>query len=145
MLHGDMTRRVLRCFYGAHWELGGGYLELICARALAVALDDDGVAYRSEAQIPVSFRGRTLACFRADFLAEERVIVEAKAVRSVEPDHVAQRLNSLRATDVEVGLLLNFGVEPRFRRLVHGNARKSLRVHPRTSAANPAVRIRGEA
>jgi GxxExxY protein len=145
VLHADLTRRVLRAFHDVHWELGCGFLEQVYVRALSVAFSDAGLGYERELMIPVLFRSRPIAQFRADFLVERRVLVEVKAQRDIEPAHVAQLLNYLRATEVEVGLLLNFAVRPQFRRLVFDSARKTLRVPPRTSAAPDAVRDRGEA
>lgn len=135
MLHDDLTRRVIRAFYEVHWELGCGFLETVYVKALEMALAEVGLGYAREVPLPVLFRGRRIADFRADFLVEGLVLLEIKAVRDIERAHVAQLLNYLRATDVEVGLLLNFSLRPVFRRLVFDNARKALRVIPRTSAA----------
>jgi GxxExxY protein len=139
VLHADLTRRVLRAFHEVHWELGCGFLEQVYVRALAVAFSDAGLDYEREVAIPVVFRGRSIARFRADFLVGSRVIIEVKAQRDLEAAHVAQLLNYLRATEAEVGLLLNFALKPQFRRLVFDNARKTLRVPPRTSAAPVAI------
>ena len=135
MLHAELTRRILRAYYEVHWELGCGFLEAVYCRALAVALSDSGVRFDREPPIEVRFRGRPIARFRADFIVEDRVLLEVKACRQIEAAHTAQLLNYLRATEVEVGLLLNFGPRPEFRRLVFDTARTALRVLPRSSAA----------
>ena len=71
------------------------------------------------------FRGRMIGDFKADIFVEKAVILELKAARVLESAHEAQLLNHLRATDIEVGLLLNFGVEPQFKRLAYDNDRKA--------------------
>jgi GxxExxY protein len=91
-----------------------------------------------ERQVAVSvcFRGRQIGDFRADMLADGKVLLELKAARAIDQVHEKQLLNYLRATDIEVGLLLNFGVKPQFRRLVYENERKKIRVDRRASAAS---------
>lgn len=74
--------------------------------------------------------------FKADMLADGKVLLELKAVRTIDLAHEKQLLNYLRATDIEVGLLLNFGNKPEFRRLVFENERKKIHVDPRKSAAS---------
>ena len=121
----ELTRTVLGAFFEVHWELGHGFLEIVYVRALHAVLADAGLRVEREARLPVRFRDRVIGCFRADLLIEGLLILEIKAVRQIERAHVAQVLNYLRASDVEVALLLNFGLRPTFRRLVFGNARKS--------------------
>jgi GxxExxY protein len=77
--------------------------------------------------------------FRADLVVENKVLLELKAARTIDEAHEKQLLNYLRATDIEVGLLLNFGIKPQFRRLVYENERKKIRVDPRESAANKGL------
>jgi GxxExxY protein len=91
-----------------------------------------------ERQVAVSvwFRGQQIGDFRADMLVDGKVLLELKAARTIDQAHEKQLLNYLRATNIEVGLLLNFGVKPQFRRLVYENERKKIRVDPRESAAN---------
>lgn len=74
--------------------------------------------------IPVWFRGEQVGCFEGDMLVERSVLLELKAVRALDGSHQAQLLNYLRATDIEVGLLLNFGVKPEVKRLLFDNSRK---------------------
>ena len=74
----------------------------------------------------MSFRGNIIGNFNADLIVNERVIVEIKAVRSLDSAHEAQLINYLKATDVEVGLLLNFGEKPKFKRFAYDNKRKSI-------------------
>ncbi len=77
--------------------------------------------------IPVSFRGNIIGNFKADLIVNEKIIVEIKAVRTLDSAHEAQLINYLKATNIEVGLLLNFGREPEFKRFVYDNKRKTIR------------------
>lgn len=86
-------------------------------------------------EISVRFRGHVIGEFRADLVVNGKVIAELKAVRSIDPVHEAQLINYLKATDVEVGLLLNFGNKPQFKRFAYDNQRKIIRENPRVSAA----------
>ena len=92
-----------------------------------IALTAAGLRVQREAPITVWFRGQQIGEFSADLLVEESVIVELKAVKTFEPAHEAQLLNYLRATEIEVGLLLNFGPKPQIKRLAFDNTRKNLR------------------
>jgi GxxExxY protein len=78
----------------------------------------------------VRFRGRTVGEFEADILVDGCLLIELKAVRALESAHEAQLLNYLRATEIEVGLLLNFGLKPQFKRMVFDNSRKATRGDP---------------
>ena len=130
----DLTDKVLRAFFDVHTELGGGFLESVYHRAMEVALRSAGVAVEREPRIPVWFRGEEVGVFEPDLLVERRVVVELKCVAVLGPAHVGQVINYLRATSLEVGLLLNFGARAQFRRLILRNERKPLRVTPRNSA-----------
>ena len=145
LLHEELTRRVLRVYFDVYNELRSGFLESVYAGAFEVACRDTGLDVEREADVPVWFRGRQVAAFRADFLVESVLLVELKAVQRLDEVHVAQVLNYLRATAIEVGLLLNFGPRPSFQRLVLQNHRKGIRVPPRISAVPPAVPDRGKA
>ena len=133
--HHELTEKIIGVFYDVYNELGHGFLESVYEQALAFALVQAGM--RVERQVPVSvwFRGQQIGDFRADLLVEGKVLLELKAARTIDQAHEKQLLNYLRATDIEVGLLLNFGVTPQFRRLVYENERKKIRVDPRESAA----------
>jgi GxxExxY protein len=132
-MHEGLTREILRVFYEVYNELGHGFLESVYEQAMGVAMTDAGLDVVRQAPIGVWFRGRSVGEFRIDMLVNRLVIVEFKAARSIDPSHEAQLLNYLRATPVEVGLILNFGVKPEFRRLVFENSRKP-GLNPRPSA-----------
>jgi GxxExxY protein len=124
LLHAEITRRVLATFFEVYNELGAGFLESVYRTALARALTASGAVVDQEVPIDVFFRHAVIGRFFADLVVENRVIVEVKAVRSFVPEHQAQLLHYLRATAMEVGLLLNFGPRPQFRRLIYSNAKK---------------------
>ena len=92
---------------------------------MELALTSDGIQICSPILIPVWFRGHRVGDFEGDILVERSVLLELKAVRTLDSAHQAQILNYLRATDIEVGLLLNFGVKPEFKRLIFDNQRKA--------------------
>ncbi len=124
MLYETTTGAVLRAFYDVHNDLGFGFLEAVYTRALAVAMAAAGLSFARQVPIPVWFRGTSVGDYRADFLVDRRVILELKVARSIDDAHVAQLTNYLKATDLEVGLLLNFGTRPQFRRVFFTNDRK---------------------
>ena len=124
LLHAEITRRVLVTFFEVYNELGAGFLESVYRAALARALTISGAVVDQEVPIDVFFRHAVIGRFYADLVVENRVVVEVKAVRSLVPEHEAQLLHFLRATAMEIGLLLNFGPRPAFQRLIYSNALK---------------------
>lgn len=134
--HGEITQKVIGVFYEVYNELGHGFLESVYEKSLEIALTSMGVTVRRQIEIPVSFRGQRVGIFTADMLVEDCVLLELKAARALDTSHVAQLLNYLRATDIEVGLLLNFGLKPEFKRLLFDNPRKLIRENPCLSVAD---------
>ena len=122
--HGLVTDKILRVFFDVYNELGHGFLESVYHRSLVLALESVGLSVRSRVDIPVWFRGHQVGQFQADILVENCVLLELKAVHGLDSSHQAQVLNYLRATDIEVGLLLNFGERPEFKRVIFDNLRK---------------------
>ncbi len=116
-------------------ELGHGFLESVYEKSLEVALTSLNMKVCRQIEIPVAFRGHRVGDFTADMLVENCVLLELKAARALDPSHTAQLLNYLRATEIEVGLLLNFGLKPDFKRLIFDNPRKSIRENPCLSVA----------
>lgn len=109
MLYGDLTERILGACFEVMNELGGGFLESVYGKALLVVLHDKRLAAQSQVPISVMFRGEKVGEFIADILVEGKVIIELKAAKSIAPEHQAQLINYLKATGIEVGLLVNFG------------------------------------
>jgi GxxExxY protein len=132
LLHGDLTRRILITFFEVYNELGSGFLESVYRVAFARALRDEGLNVEQEWPIDVFFRHVIVGRFHADLVVNNCVVVELKTVRTLLPEHHAQLIHYLRATTFEVGLLLNFGRSPEYKRLVYSNKNKgSTRVNPR--------------
>ena len=111
-------------FFQVYGELGYGFLESVYRSAMVIALADAGLVVESEVELQARFRGRPIGTFRADLLVEGAVLVELKAARVIDSAHIAQLLNYLRCTVLEIGLILNFGPTARVRRLVFENHRK---------------------
>jgi len=124
LLHKKITDRILGSFYQVHWELGPGFLESVYLRGMEVALRDDGLRVAREVPVSVHFRGRRVGTFRADMIVESVVLLEFKAGDRLDPNAEPQLLNYLRATSLEVGLILHFGPKASFKRRVVGNDRK---------------------
>ena len=126
-MHKELTYKIIGVFYDVYNELGHGFLESVYQKSLGLALQEAGLDVRWPIAIPVWFRGQQVGHYEGDMLVETKVLLELKAVRTLDGSHHAQLLNYLRATEIEVGLLLNFGVRPEFKRLVFDNLRKRAR------------------
>ncbi len=122
--HSELTEKTIGVFYDVYNELGHGFLESTYAQALVVALEESGLSTAREVPVPVWFRGRKVGQYYADLIVEGVVLLELKAARTLDSAHEAQLLHYLRATEIEVGLLLNFGLRPQFRRLLFDNERR---------------------
>ena len=117
MKHGDLTERIIGTFYDVYNKLGYGFLESVYENAMVIALNNAGLECVKQAPIEVHFEGQIVGDFRADILVEDKVIVELKAVNAISDVHIAQTLNYLKATEIEVALILNFGPKAEFKRL----------------------------
>ena len=126
LAHADLTGRILACFFAVAGELGHGFSETVMRRAMAIALAEAGMLVRQEVPLDVIFRGRCIGTFRADLIVEDTVLVEIKAATTVENYAVSQILNYLKAAGGGVGLLLNFGRKPEYKRYVMGDPNVSL-------------------
>ena len=109
-LHQELTGRIIHCCMDVHNELGCGFLEKVYQEALEIVLKEEGINYEREKHLPIQFRGTTLQCYYiADFVIDNKVIVELKAVSALDSLFEAQVINYLRATGLQVALLINFG------------------------------------
>ena len=133
--HSELTEKIISVFYDVYNELGHGFLESTYAAAMVIALQQSGLTAAREVPVPVWFRGEKVGQYFADVLVSDAVLLELKAARTLESAHEAQLLHYLKATSVEVGLLLNFGVRPQFRRSLFDNERKTIRENPCESVA----------
>jgi GxxExxY protein len=121
---GWATDAILGAFYQVYNELGTGFLESVYEIAMSIVLGAMRIDVERQARVAVRFRGSVIGSFRIDLLVASRVAVEIKAAKTLDRSHEAQLLNYLRATDLEVGLLLNFGERPDFKRFAYSNDRK---------------------
>jgi GxxExxY protein len=118
LLHGDLTSAIIGAFFSVHSRLGVGFLEHVYGNALALLLTRTGLRVQREVPFDVVFDHEFVGHYRADIVVESKVIVEVKSVTSIAPVHVAQLINYLKASGIQLGLLLNFGESARFRRVV---------------------------
>jgi len=109
MLFQELTKKIIGCSFEVINELGSGFLESVYEKALLIALKDSGLEVVAQQSIPVEFRNQNVGDFYADIVVEDEVLVELKAVKAILPEHQAQVINYLRATGLQVGLLINFG------------------------------------
>ena len=111
LLYQELTNRVLKACYTVHNELGCGFLEKVYQEALEVQLSEMDIAFEREKHLPITYHGKVLKCdYIADFVVDNKVIIELKAVTEMSPIFEAQTINYLRATGIKVGLLINFGI-----------------------------------
>lgn len=122
--HSELTDKVLKAFYKVYNTLGYGFAERVYENALAIELKKLGLEVEKQMNITVYYEGETVGEYMADVVVNDSVILELKAVRTLTDEHEAQLLNYLKATPVEVGLLLNFGVKPEHRRKIFDNELK---------------------
>jgi GxxExxY protein len=101
---------------------------------MAVAFKERDISFQRQVSVPVWFHGQKIGCYDADIVVDGLVLVELKACKTLEPAHEAQLLHYLRSTEIEVGLLLNFGPRPQVKRMAFENERKRISVHLRRNS-----------
>jgi len=124
ILHKELTGSILKLFYEVYNELGHGFLEKVYQNALYTELKNNGFEVESQKQIKVYYKNVEVGEYYADLIVNDKVILELKATESITEAHEFQLLNYLKSTNIEVGLLLNFGKKPEFCRKVFQNYRK---------------------
>lgn len=124
MLHEALTEEIIYWFYQVHRKLGFGFLEKVYKNALYLELTDAGLKCETEKPINVYYNGKVVGVFYADIVVDGKVILELKAVESMCKEHEYQLINYLKACELEVGLLLNFGKKAEMKRLIYTNDRK---------------------
>ena len=125
----EITEKVIGAAMKVHSKLGNGFPEVIYQRAMAIQLDEDKVVFERECNMPVFYNNIKIGDRRVDFLIENKICVELKAIIALEPVHFAQARNYLEAFNLEVGLLINFGsISLGFKRIE--NAKYSSVLHP---------------
>ena len=124
--HAELTEAIIGCFYEVYNELGFGFIESVYENSLCLALRSRDLIVHQQIAIPVYFRGRKVGDFDADLMVNKVVLLELKTARDIDSSHIGQLMNYLKATEIEVGLVLNFGPKAQFKRIVFGNDRKGI-------------------
>lgn len=130
----EITRVIIGAFFDCYNQLGLGFLESVYEAGLELILIEAGLEVRRQEKITVWFRGREIGHFRADLVVNNIVLVEIKRAKRLHSRHKAQLINALKATEMEIGLLFNFGPKPQFKRILLTNDRK-----PHLSKGVPTV------
>jgi len=118
--YSELTGRIINCSMAVHNELGNGFQEVIYQRALEIEMTDQGLSFSREHDMPIFYKKRPIGKRRVDFLVEEVIAVEIKAVIELQDVHLAQAINYLEAYNLEIGLLINFGGKSlQFKRLTN--------------------------
>ena len=126
-LYVDITGKVIGCAMKVHSTLGNGFQEVIYQRALAIEMKHEKINFVRELEMHIYYRDEVIGQRRVDFLVEDCVSVEIKAVKELEPSHLAQGKNYLEAYNLEIGLLLNFGaLSLQYKRLLNNKAEKKI-------------------
>ena len=125
----EITHKIINAFYQVYNNLGYGFLEKIYENALLIELEKRNVPAQGQCPIQVFYEGYLIGEYFADILVNEQIIVEIKAAKNLTLEHEAQLLNYLKATDIEVRLLLNFGPKAQVKRKLFDNWRKANRDH----------------
>lgn len=121
LLHKDITDRIIKAFYEVYNELGYGFLEKVYENALFLELSTLGLICEKQKKINVFYDNQLVGEYYADLIVNDTVIVELKAAETLCEEHEFQLINYLKATEIEVGLLLNFGKKPQFKRKIFTN------------------------
>jgi GxxExxY protein len=124
LLHEDITEKILKCYYEVYNSLGYGFLEKVYENALMIEIAASGLICLQQVPIPVYYKEKIVGSYFADLLVADKVMIELKAAESICEEHEMQLLNYLKATNIEVGLLLNFGRKPEFKRKIFSNNNK---------------------
>lgn len=125
-LHKRLSDAILKIYYEVYNTLGYGFLEKVYQNAMCLELKNQGYNVEAQKQIKVYYKGIVVGEYYADLIIDETIILELKACECLMDAHKAQLINYLKATNIEVGLLLNFGETPEFKRFIYTNNRKSL-------------------
>jgi len=126
VLYSELTQKIIEAFYKVYNTLGYGFLEKVYENAMKIELTRMSLKVESQKNIKVHYSGHQVGDYFADLIVNDVVIIELKAADSLCEEHEAQLINYLKATNVEVGLLLNFGKKPEFKRKMFGNENKKI-------------------
>jgi GxxExxY protein len=128
LLHEDITQKIIKSFYKVYNTLGNGFLEKVYENAMAIELRRNGLEVKCQHPIKVFYESEIVGEYFADIVVNNLVILELKAVNTITVEHECQLTNYLKATEIELGLLMNFGKEAEYIRKVYMNKYKKLKV-----------------
>ena len=120
-LYKDLTEKIIKCFYKVYDELGFGFLESVYEAALVIELQEMGLKIERQKELEVFYKGISVGKYRSDVIVENKVIIELKSINKLSTIHEVQLVNYLKATNIEIGLLVNFGEELTFKRKIFRN------------------------
>jgi GxxExxY protein len=125
LLHKELSNNIINCFYTVYNALGFGFLEKVYENSMMIELAKKGLSAKKQQPIKVFYENYNVGDYFADIIIEDSIIIELKAAEIIVEEHELQLINYLKATDIEIGLLLNFGKKPEFRRKIFTNDRKN--------------------
>lgn len=134
MLERNLSNQIIRCFYKVYNTLGYGFLEKVYENALYLELISNGIYCKKQCPVKVFYNEFVVGEYYADIIVEDKIILELKAAIALAPENEYQLINYLKATEIEVGILMNFGKDPQFVRKIFTNDRK--RLNGNTNDAN---------
>jgi len=118
--HSELSKGIIAAAYDVHNELGHGFLEKVYRNALAIRLDEQDIKYVLEMPLKVTYHDKVVGEYYPDMVVEDKIIVEIKAVTKLSAIHEVQLVNYLKATGLDLGLLINFGESVQVKRRVFG-------------------------
>lgn len=118
--HSELSKKIIAAAYNVHNELGYGFVEKVYKNALAIELQETGVECAVEVPLKVFYHEKVVGDYHADMIVDDKIIVEVKAVSDLEPVHEVQLVNYLKATGLNLGLLINFGRSVKVKRRIFG-------------------------
>jgi GxxExxY protein len=121
LLHKDITDKIIKAYYNVYNSLGYGFLEKVYENAMLIELRKLGLNVQKQVPIKVFYDEQLVGQYFADIIVEETIIVELKAAEGLREEHEFQLINYLKATELEIGLLMNFGKTPLFKRKIFTN------------------------
>jgi GxxExxY protein len=121
MIHQEITSTIIACFYKVYNKLGFGFLEKVYENALYYELIKSGLICCKQTPISVYYEGIEVGLYYADIVVDDKIIIELKAAEILVEEHELQLINYLKATEIEVGILLNFGKTPQVKRKIFTN------------------------
>lgn len=126
MKHEDLTEKIIQAFYKVYNTLGYGFLERVYLNALYIELISLSLKVEKEKKILVYYFGNVVGDYQADLIVNDVIAVELKAIETLVEENEHQLINYLKATNIEVGLLLNFGKKPQIKRKIFDNDKKKM-------------------